>query len=390
MVKTRRVAVVIDVSIPVRHHIEVIDGIHRYAREHPGWECSLQPFLTTVQKAQGKSGYHGIIARATAALAAQAAQAGVPLVNVWGGLPARTAPTVTPDWQACGRNAAQHLLQRGFRRFAFHGVLRHRGSQLALKGFKDGLRAANCGCTTLTVSASCDEAASSWSRYVQKLERWIGTWKPPLGIFAVQDFLGRHVINACLHAGLQIPEDAALVGLGNEPVACTISEPTLSSFDVGWDRVGYAAAALLDGLMAGRPAPNAPIFIEPTELVVRRSTDVCVVDNPLVADALRFIAEHSHQGIQVDDVAKYVHSTVRSLSRHFRAALGRTMKEEIGRLRLERAKRLLVESDESVKQVASDCGYDNISYFQTTFLRAERVTPGEYRRQRGGKGGRLK
>ena len=91
---------------------------------------------------------------------------------------------------------------------------------------------------------------------MERLQRWIGDWKPPLGVFVVQDFFCRYMADACRHAGLRVPEDVALIGLGNEPIACTLSEPSLSSFDVGWDRVGYEAAALLDRIMEGKPAPQ--------------------------------------------------------------------------------------------------------------------------------------
>ena len=104
-----------------------------------------------------------------------------------------------------------------------------------------------------------------------------------------------------------------------------------------------------------------------------------VGDNPEVAAALRFIAEHSHEGIQVADVAKHVSIAVRTLERHFRAALGRTMSEEIGRLRLERAKRLLVESKESIKQVSHHCGFMNVKHFYKIFHAAEGITPKAYR-----------
>ena len=315
----------------------------------------------------------------------QAAKAGVPLVNVWSGTPAKGLPSVLADFEACGRMAAEHLLQRGFRQFAFQGLSRHRGTPLALAGFNAVLSAAKCPCTTQIISTKCDEDAQSWERYMVRLKQWIGGWKPPLGVFVVQDIFCRYLADACLHAGLRIPEDVALIGLGNEPLICTDSEPSLSSFDVGDERVGYEAAALLDRLMAGEPPPEAPLLVEPAELLVRRSTDVYVVDNPQVAAALRFIAEHSHEGIRVDDVARHVHATVRSLRRYFHAATGRTMTDEITRLRLERAKRLLVESDQPVKQVAGECGFTDAAYFHRVFAQAKGVSPGEYRRQRSGK-----
>ena len=383
MTNTRRVAVVIDLRFAVRHHHDVFAGIQRYAREHAGWDCVVQPFIGTLDSSRDTTGYHGIITRATAELALQAAKAGVPLVNVWSGSPAKTAPSVLPDFQAVGRMAAEHLLQRGFRHFAFQGLARHRGTQLALHSFQAALCAAKCRCSTQLVSTRCDENARSWERYAVRLEEWIAAWERPLGVFTMQDIFSRYLANACQRAGLRIPEEASLIGCGNEPLICAQPEPSLSSFDMGFDRVGYEAAALLDQLMEGRPAPTAPLLVEPKELVVRRSTDVSVVDHPLVAAALRFIVENSHKGIRVDDVAGHVHTSVRSLERHFRKATGRTMTEEIARLRLERAKRLLVESDEPIKQLASDCGFSDPAYFHRVFLQGEGMSPGEYRRRRG-------
>jgi LacI family transcriptional regulator len=385
MAETRRVAVAIDLSSAWRHHHGVFAGIERYAREHAHWKRVYQPYIGTLLNGRGKKAYHGIIARATAELAEQAAKAGVPVVNVWSGSPARTVPSVLADYEACGRMAAEHLLQRGFRRFAFHGHVRHLGTSLALAGFKGALRAAKCRCTTLLASPRRNESARYWEQYVVRLERWIGGWKPPLGVFAIQDIICRYLANACQNAGLRIPEDVALIGLGNEPVICNSPEPSLSSFDVGFDRIGYEAAALLDRLMDGKAAPETPIVIEPKELVVRRSTDIYVVADPLVAAALLFIAAHSHENIRVGAVAKHVHATVRSLRRHFHAALGRTRMEEIARLRLERAKRLLVESDEPIKQLASNCGYRDVKHFHKVFRADEGTTPGEYCLRRRGK-----
>jgi LacI family transcriptional regulator len=382
MAKTRRVAVVIDMGVGVRHHQGIFAGIERYAQERAGWEFVVQPFIRTLRKAQGKTGYHGVIARATGELAQQAAKAGVPLVNVWSGSPAKTLPSVLTDSQASGRMAAEHLLQRGLRQFAFQGFLQHGGTQQALVGFKAALREAKCRCATQIISPNSDQNAQRWERYMVRLECWIDGWKPPLGVFVVQDMACRYMAHACQHAGLRIPEDVALIGLGNEPLACTQPEPSLSSIDIGWDRIGYEAAALLDRLMDGKGAPEKPIFVEPTELVVRRSTDIYVVDDPLVAAALRFIAEHSHEGISVDDVARHVHATVRSLRRHFHAATGRTMMDEIARLRLERAKRLLVESSEPIYHLALACGFEDVKHFHKVFRAAEGTTPREYRLRR--------
>jgi len=382
LTKKWRVAVVIDLRFAVRHHHDVFAGIERYAQEHEDWDCVLQPFLQTLLNGPGQMGYHGIIGRATAELTLLAAKAGVPVVNVWSGSPAVGLPSVLPNFETVGRVAAVHLLQRGFRQFAFQGFVRHGATQSALAGFKDALRAAKRRCAAQFISTRYHEDARCWQPYVVRLERWVRSWQPPLGVFAVEDIVCRYLADACLRAGLRIPEDVALVGCGNEPLVCTRPEPSLSSFDLGYERVGYQAAALLDQLMQGTPAAETTLLLEPGELVVRRSTDVCVADDPQVAAALRFIADHSHEGIRSNDVAKHVLTSERSLRRKFLAATGRTITDEIARLRLERAKRQLAAGNESIKQLARDCGFSDPAYFHRVFLQAEGISPGEYRRRR--------
>jgi LacI family transcriptional regulator len=384
MAKTRHVAVVIDLDIAFRHHHDIFSGIQRYAHQRGGWEYDIEPFVRHL----GTAGYDGVIARATTELAKQSAEERVPLVNVWSGSPVKNIPSVFPDFFACGKMVAEHLLQRGFRQFAFQGYVKHLGSTLGLAGFRSVTSAAKCRCTTQHVSQERNASFRNWEKNLARLEKWIGDWKPPLGVFAIQDTLSRCLANVCRRAGLRVPEDVALISLGNEPLICPNPEPSLSSVELGYERLGFEAANLLDGLMdahsAGKswPVPSEPVMIAPKELVVRRSTDAYIVDHPQVAAALRYIAEHSHEGIHVDNVATHVGATVRSLERYFRAVLGRTMSEEIGRLRMERAKRLLVESDQQIKHLALECGFENVKHFYKVFHAVEGVSPNKFRRQR--------
>lgn len=377
MPKRRRVAVAIDIGFGVRHHIDIYAGIHRFARD-AGWDYELDPFVSA---GRGRDRYDGIIGRATKQLADRSVRMGIPMVNVWSGSPvAPRVPTVMADYTSAGRMAAEHLLSRGYRRFAFQGVLRHPGSLLAEAAFEATVDAAGCPCSTLRISAACNESPEAWDRYLARVGRWIAGWRKPLGVLVPQDVYCRFLANACQRAGMRVPEDVAFIGIGNEPLLCGEPEPSLSSVDVGFERVGYEAAALLDRLMAGARRPTEPLLVPPKELVPRRSTDLWLVDNETVSDALRFIAEHGHERISVVDVARHACAAVRSLERHFKTVLGRTVKEEITRLRMERAKRLLVEVDEPIKVIARSCGFSGATYFHEAFHRAEGVTPTHYRR----------
>ena len=230
----RNVAVAIDIGSAYRHHIDIYAGIHRFAREHAGWEYELDPFASGGPR-KGRGSYDGIIARATQPIVGQAARRGVPLVNVWAASPvAGSLPTVMADYAACGRIAAEHFLSRGYRRFGFQGIRRNLGSQLAWKAFSEVIEQAGSSCTTIAISPTCNETSAAWDRYLAQVDAWIASWKPPLGIFVVQDIFSRFLVNACRRNGLRSPEDVALISFGNEPLLCGEPEPSLSSIDAGF------------------------------------------------------------------------------------------------------------------------------------------------------------
>ena len=195
------------------------------------------------------------------------------------------------------------------------------------------------------------------------------------------DGLARHVINAALVRGIEVPGELALVGAFNDEPFCLLSEPTISSIDYGFDRVGYRAARCLDDLMHGKAAPALPVVLPPKELIPRDSTDVFASDDELVARALRFISDNCHRPINVTDVVQKLRICGRTLARRFKKARGCRPIDELVGMRITRAKRLLQEGDASIKQVAEQCGFSSGSQFILAFRRLEKMTPGEYREQ---------
>lgn len=130
-------------------------------------------------------------------------------------------------------------------------------------------------------------------------------------------------------------------------------------------------------------AVSATAETEPAELIARGPQDVLTVKDRIVAEAMRLIWQQSHRPMTIDGLAKQLPVTRRSLERRFRAAVGHAIHDEIVRCRLERAKRLLVATDLSLKEVASASGFSNADTLGRAFRRAERITPVEYRRVHG-------
>lgn len=378
-----RIAISLEMDHAFKRHHETFAGCHAYGVE-AGWECFIHPAPDRVIPDDPDTlPFDGIIARTTPEIAMAARRANIPLVNVWINTPVRGLPSVFPDSAMAGRMAAEHLLSRGFRQFGFLGFQRDADSLRQWQGFSSTIRSAGYPCSSHRFSRiSIEGSAPGWERFVRRLTRWIESWKPPIGIFVTHDLYCRYVIDICHTKGLHVSQDVAIVGGGNETIICESPAPSLSSVDFGYSRVGYRAAGLLDDLLSGKPAPTAPVLVPPSELVPRQSTDLYATNDPLVTKALRFIAENSHERIEVKDVVHAMATNRRSLERKFREFVGRTVAGEITRLRLERAKRRIIETDAPLKDVALDAGFRNADHFYKVFLRIEGVTPSRFRDER--------
>ena len=178
-----------------------------------------------------------------------------------------------------------------------------------------------------------------------------------------------------------MPEQIAVVGVDNDELLCELADPPLSSVALNAEAGGYRVAALLDKMMRGRIRRKRSLIVEPLHVVVRRSTDiVALADNDLAA-ALRFLHENAARPIGVDDVVRHVQLSRRTLEIRFQKLVGQTVHAEIQRVRLERAKQLLTETDLPIPKVAEATGYGSASYLGQVFRQALGTTPARFRRQ---------
>ena len=273
----KRIALAIEISKPYRHHLSIISGVQKYAHEHPGWACIVDPYVNL-----DDSTYDGIIARADEDLIRQANAAAIPLVNVWSQNAALDVASVLPDYYSLGREAAQYLLQRGYLHFGYHGHTDHPGTDASIKGYGEVLKAAGKTFTILNAEYDCDENNEKWSVYKSALEEWVTKAPSPMAVFCSHDTLSRYLAQACTNVGLKVPEDVAILGIGNEPLLCSDPEPSLSSIELFYEAIGYTAAENLGKMMRGEPVPRKPVLVNKTQVMSRASTNYYIAQDPLV------------------------------------------------------------------------------------------------------------
>ena len=104
---------------------------------------------------------------------------------------------------------------------------------------------------------------------------------------------------------------------------------------MGYPQCGFEAARLLDSLMQGEVLPIEPRYTPVKELVVRRSSDLFAVSDSKVEQALRHMSNHSSDRLSVPLIAQTVGVGRQSLERRFNRHLGRTINDELIRLRVQ-------------------------------------------------------
>ena len=374
-----KVAFALEMEWGLKHHSEIYAGCQKFANE-ANWETSIIPNSPKVLET---GSYDGIIARVGTSFQKMALCKKIPLVNVWQNSPANEVTSVFSDNKKAGVIAAEHLLGRGLRRFGFLGFNRDKADLQQLHGFTETLKNEGHQSTIFKFNRSVIEGnADGWEQFIFQLRKWVRELQPPVGIHATSDINCRYLIEICKSLELKIPHDLAIVGSGNEPLICNSPYPSLTSIDKNFEEVGYQAAKLLDEMVKSGEGSKEIKYCQPQGIVPRQSTDSYASDHPKVALALRYIAESANRRIKVNDVVNAVATNRRTLERNFREFTGRTISQEILRMRIERAKRLMMESDLSLKELSAELGYRNSDHFYKSFLRAEGQTPSSFRMAR--------
>jgi LacI family transcriptional regulator len=358
-------------------------GILDYAQHHGGWMLTrvpemLSPSIDWLRHWPGDGAFVLVTAQSDARIARALS---IPVVNLAGHLPAPGVATVMVDHTAIGRLAAQHLLKRCFRRFGFYGTRGKHYSEERRQGFSDTVRLAGGHCDALE-ALDLASARTKWIDQQEELERWLRRLQTPVGIMASTDLRAAMVLDACAHAGLRVPEDVAVIGVDNDPVACEFSTPPLSSVSRNDREVGWAAAALLERLIQGGSAPERPVLIAPDGMVQRRSTETLAIEDPHVAAAVRHVRESLGEPFGVERIADQTPLSRRRLEHRFRQCLGCTPYQFINEQRVERARQMLVvPGKRTLTEVAAACGFRELRRFRLVFRRVTGLTPAEYREQ---------
>jgi LacI family transcriptional regulator len=355
-------------------------GIEKFALEHH-WHISANPTREKIIP-WGWEG-DGILAWLGAGddLAEFVAQANKPTVDFSFRRPHLGFPRVLEDHAHAAQIVAEHFLSRGLRHFIFYSDADNWSYEERGQGFINALKPSGNTCSWLRWHRSPDyrNDREQWRRKRKWLITQLKAAPKPLGVFAANDEQATDVLESCENAGLSVPEQVAIVGAENYLLAPDAMNTPISSVDTNLETLGYTGAALLDDLMNGKKPLASPIRVPAAGIVTRKSSDLLAVKHKGVANCLRFIWEHADQNISVKDLVGVAAMSRRGLHKAFQDNIGRTPGQELQRVRIERAKRLLSESTHKVEVLATMCGYQSANSFCVAFKQATGMSPKQFR-----------
>ena len=376
--KSPRVAFLVETSNAYARAL--LRGMVAYIREHRPWSIYLAEHGRGDRPPLWLKGWDGdgIIARIENEEIARAlSKVDAPIVDVSAARLLPELPWFETDDGAIARFVFDHLAERGFRHFAFCGDPRFNWSLWRGEHFVRTVSEAGFDCAVYKQQ----RLAADDEQVVSDIGAWLEKLPKPIGVMACYDLRGQQILDACRRRGIAVPDEVAVVGVDNDELLCALSDPPLSSVIPNAHKTGYDAAALLDRMMRGERVPADSHFIPPLGVAARQSSDVLAIEDTQIVSAVRYIRAHASEGIAAKDVLKLAPGSRRQFEAKFKKLIGRTPHEEVTRVRINRVKELLTNTDITLEAIAERTGFKHAEYLSVAFKREAGVSPGRFRSQ---------
>ena len=377
----KNIAVLIGSSLAWRE--QVMRGIAGFAHEHGNWNVYTAPegeeygmFFT------GGYRWDGLIIRpAGPKVMARVMRLGAPVVSV-GSLRVNLhgVPRVKVNDKENTALIFRHLLSCGLKHFAYCSTT----SSLAMEDRGPALvanvRAAGFTCHCFNQEVKLKQS-DTWARRQKQLSGWLKELPKPVGIVAWSPDMACQIVEACNRMGIGIPQEVALIAADDDPMKCELTRPTITAAEIPAVRIGYEAASLLEKLMEGAKPPAGAVEVPPTGVIaVRQSTAIANAADREVRQAEELIRQEGGRK-SVEALAAEMQVSPRWLQRNFKRVLGCTPRERLQEVRLESAKRLLLETDWTASRIALKAGFCSPSHLNQVMRRQMGLTPLAFRKR---------
>ena len=370
-------------------HRQILEGILEYAKSNGPWQFHLvtgDDFEQGLQATErwGAAGYIALV-RETAQMKRlfDRKLPGIflnppsPLGGRGKAKPPRRTVFVNRDQEGVGQTAADYFLGRGYTSFAFVGSAKPATwSSRRLDGFR--ARIAETGGTLSVYDDPTTDEQADFAKDAARMKKWLKALPPQTAVFCARDRRAQQLLGVCLDADIAVPQTLAVLGSDDDALLCESATPSLSSISLDGKQTGLLCARLLDDLMHRRKT-NPFVDLVLPRVITRQSTDASAIRDSILAKALKDIRDNLDQPVSIEELAKKLGFSKRTLELKAKKILGCTFRDEVNRIRLNEAVRLLSNSDLSIQEIAIKCGFCCASHLGTRIKQAFKRSPSSFR-----------
>ena len=198
----------------------ILQGIARYISSHYRWSVFFEQHELGAAPPAWLASTHwdGILCRPTdPVLAHRLHRLKVPVVDLNDLYENLKLPWVGSNHRAIGGLGANHLLERGFRHFAFCGFSKELWAAQRRDGFCAIVEKENLSIPVYE-SPWRGSGVSRWDLEIEHIGKWLSDLPKPIGVMACNDARALHLLDACHQTGILVPEEVAVVGVDNEEI----------------------------------------------------------------------------------------------------------------------------------------------------------------------------
>lgn len=281
----------------------------------------------------------------------------------------RKSPNIGVDFEKLGVDAVESLARGGVKSIGFVGMSGQHASGMMEKAAR-----AQAGVRKIRF-------ATTSRATLPLLRTWLSEFSPPFGILAASDRLARLVIAAAESLSWKVPDDLAVIGVGNQRMESVFAGLPISSFELPSRAIGRAAANAMDALLRNpkQVRRRGRVHHKFSARLIERESSLNLTQG--LGRALAFVETHFAGAIQVDDLARIAGMSRRALELAIRRDCGVSPAVLVAGVRRREAERLLLNEDTSIQQVGANCGYPEPERFSAAFRRWTGFSPSEFRQR---------
>jgi LacI family transcriptional regulator len=285
---------------------------------------------------------------------------------------------LTGDYYYTGAMAADFFKRKGFKNFAYYAPtdtvwMRERG-----EGFRQ--KVVENGGNVYVYEEQAGIEQEKWSFNVKAVSSWLLDLPKPVALFACDDYFALQITEVCKMYNIDIPYDISILGVDNDELLCSISDPNLSSIELDVINGGYEVGKLIHLFINKKMEPPVDVVIKPVRIVERKSTKKYVVNNKYIEKLLDYIENNYMNPLSVGELASVVPYSRRVLEKRFKEEIGITIYQYLLRVRTDKFSELLITSDLSLVEAAYYAGFSDYKNVSRVFAKEKNMTPFQFRK----------